>query len=333
MKNKLLKALSLFCLTLVLSGCNKDGSSPTQNGEASLPHNPLEQLRTFKKQIEAVKSNPEAKNSETIPLSDALWDVENYFNLTYSDVECYYAQINEHEFTLSIPTDANQNVSVSDAVSLYEQAVIQAREALSSDEFDDKGFLSLTVKEVNTNNRGTLVTFSGKTGQRSNYNPPISHVDGPFGVDDNWMFASPMGKCDDPDIPSGADEQLQEKLYMELIEPFVNTDAGFRNIYIDRRRFIFDGSNYAGVYYNTDLSDLCIEHEFMNDHYYAEKRIITETIPSQYQMTGYSPVSIEIYGAPANEYAVTHRNEIEYGIRTEISTDEFGEIEDLLIQQ
>jgi len=333
MKNKLLKALSLFCVSLVLCGCNKEGGIASQNGEVSLPHNPLEQLRTFKKQLEAVKTNPETKSGETIPLTDALWDVENYFNLTYSDVENYYAQINEHEFTLAIPTDGQQQVTVNDAVNLYNQTIVQAREALVSDDFDNKCFVSLTVKEVNTDNRGTLITFSGKTGSRTTHSSPQAHVEGPFGLDDNWMFASPLGKCDDPDIPSGADEQLQEQLFIELIEPFIGTDVGSRNIYVNRRRFIFDGSTYAGVYYNTNPEDLCIPCDFMNDHYNAEKRIITQTIPSQYQMTGYSPISIEIYGAPAGDLAVTHRNEIEYGIRMEVDTDEFGEIEDLLIQQ
>lgn len=333
MKNKILKDLALFCVALALSGCNKEGDIALQSGEASLTHKPLEQLRIFKKQIEDVKANPEAKSGETLPLADALWDVENYFNLTYSDVESYYGQMNEHEFTLSIPTDAEQHVLVYDAVGLYNEVVHQAREALILDEFDDKGFISLTVKEVSTDTRGTLITFSGKTGERTNYNPPIPHVDGPFGVDDNWMFAAPLGKCDDPDIPSGADEQLQEQLYIELIEPFVGNDAGFRNIYVDRKRFIFDGSTYAGVYYNTNTDNLCIEHEYMNDHYNAEKRIITQTIPNQYHLFGYSPISIEITGAAVGDLALTHHNEVEYGIRTEVSIDEFGDIEDLLIQQ
>lgn len=333
MKNKLLNTLTLLCVILALSGCNKEGGSTPQNGEASLTHNPLEQLRTFKKQIEAVRTNPEAKNGETLPLTDALWDVENYFNLTYSDVESYYGQINEHEFTLSIPTDAQQHVMVYDAVNLYDQVVNLAREALISDEFDDKGFISLSIKEVSTNTKGTLVTFSGKTGERTTYSPPSVHLEGPFSIDDNWIFAAPLGKCDDPDIPSGADEQLQERLYIELIEPFIGTDAGFRNIYVDRRRFIFDGSTYAGVYYNTNLNNLCIEHEYMNDHYNAEKRIISQTIPNQYHLFGYSPISIEINGIAIEDVALTHHNEIEYGVRMEVSKDEFGDIEDLLVQQ
>ena len=333
MKKSLFKVLTLFCAILAVAGCKKEEGNQPQHGEVVLSYNPLEKLRSFKKQIESVRLNPEVRSGETITLTDALWDVENYFNLTYSDAESYYSQINEHEFVLSIPTDSQQQVMVYDVVNLYDQLVNQAREALISDEFDDKGFVSLTVKEVNANARGTLVTFSGRTGGRGNYVYPIAHVDGPFGDDDDWMFAAPLGKCDDPDIPSGADEQLQEQLYAELIEPFIGNAPNSRNIYVDRRRFIFDGTTYNGVYYNEDSDNLCIGYGFLNDHYYAEKRIITQTIPSQYQLHGLAPISIEIKGSVLDNNAVTHRNEIEYGIRMEVSVEEFGELEDLLIQQ
>ena len=331
MKNNLFKVMALLAVSMAIGSCDKEADQPLNAGPSGT-HNPLEQLRSFKKQIESVKAFPDAKNGEDLSLDDALWDVENYFNLTYSDPESYYSTIHEHEFTLAVPSH-QQQVSVNDAVGLYDQVVNQAREALLSDEFDDKGFISLTVKEVSENTRGTLVTFSGKTGQRTTYDPPQVHVEGPFGIDDNWMFAAPLGKCDDPDIPSGADEQLQEKLYIELIEPFLETSPGFRNIYVDRRRFIFDGTTYAGIYYNSNGDDLCIESGFMNDRFQAEKRVISQTIPNQYQLLDYSPISIEITGIVLDNLAATHLNEIEYGIRMEVSKDEFGEPEDLLIQR
>ena len=69
----------------------------------------------------------------------------------------------------------------------------------------------------------------------------------------------------------------------------------------------------------------------MNDYYIGEKRMIIKTIPEIYHLEGYSPISIEINGISIEEFsAVTHYNEIEYGIRTQIRTDEFGELQDLL---
>lgn len=333
MKNKLFTITALCLSAVVLAACSKDRTTKPNADVNLMPNDPIEKLRTFRKQIESVKAHPEAKSTETITLSEALWDIENTFNLTYSETEQYYSQTKDHEFTLSLPVRDDHDVLVYDAVNLYSDVIVQARNAIISDDFEDKGFISLTVKEANEDSGLMHITFSGKTGERSSYNPPIAHVDGPFGLDDNWLFATPMGKCDDPDIPSGADEQLQEQLYIELIKPFIETDANSRNIYIDRRRFVFDGTNYSGVYYNTDLDNLCIDHVSMNDYYFSEKQIIMRTIPNQYHLYNYSPISIEIHGAPSGDDAVTHRNEIEYGIRMEVSKNEFGDIENLLIQQ
>lgn len=328
MKKSLVYLLTLCCAVAALCGCSKD--QPTDNvGGDPQTSNAIEQLRSFRKQIEQVRAG--VKSDETLTLSEALWDVENHFNLTYSDVECYYDQVNDHEFTLTLPVDDQQQVLVYDAVALYEEVINQARAALESDDFDNKGFLSLTVKEVSQENRGTVVTFSGKSGNRTSHNQIINHIDGPFGVDDDWMFASPLGKCDDPDIPSGADEQFQEHLYAELIEPFIETDAGYRNIYLDRVLFIFDGSNYSGLYYNPNPENLCIEHMYMNDYYNGEKQVITQIIPNHFQITDYSPISIEISGIMAEDGTVaTHYNEVEYGIRARVSIDEFGTTESLV---
>lgn len=335
MKNKLFKTTALCLVAIVLVACNKDKTTAVKPNadENSMFNDPIEQLRTFRKQIESVKAHPNEKSTETITLAEALWDIENHFNLSYSDAEQYYDQINDHEFMLSLPINDNHDVLVYDAVSLYSDVINQAREALASDAFDEKGFISLTVKEATEENNMMHITFSGKTGERSNYNPPTAHVYGPFGEDDNWMFSAPMGKCDDPDIPSGADEQLQEKLYDELIAPLKDDDLSYRNIYIERKCFIFDGTNYSNIYYTTNPDETCIEYLFMNDYYYAEKTIISHTIPEQYHLTGYTPISIEIVGMALEEpLALTHYNEIVYGKRIRVSVNEFGETKDLMTE-
>lgn len=333
MKNYLFKTATLCLSVAILGACSKDETTATHlnAGTSSPANNPIEQLRTFKKQIESVKANPEAKSDETITLSEALWDIENTFNLDYSDAEQYYGQINNHEFTLTLPTNENQEVLVYDAVNLYSDVIAQAREALASDLFENKGVISLTIKETEDVKGAMRITFSSKTGERGNYIPPTPHVLGPFGEDDNWMFAAPLGKCDDPDIPSGADEQLQEHLFAELIEPYTDAGSGYRNIYINRVHFMFDGTNYPNIYFATDTDDTCIDHLYLNDYYYAEKTIITRTIPEYYHLEGYNPISIEIEGRVLTfPDALTHYNEIEYGIRLRVSTDEFGETKDLL---
>lgn len=333
MKNSIFKAAALCLSVAVLGACSKDKTTGADlnAGSSSPAKDPIEQLRTFKKQIETVKANPDAKSSEAITLSEALWDIENTFNLTYADPEQYYGQINEHEFSLALPVSASHDISVIDAVNLYSEVIAQAREAYASDPFEEKGVLSLTVKNTTEDDGVIYIIFSSKTGERCTYDPPIPHVQGPFGTDDNWMYAAPLGKCDDPDIPSGADEQLQEQLYIELIEPFTDAGSGFRNIYINRERIVFDGTHYQGVFYTTDTESTCIDNEYLNDYYSAEKRIITRIIPEQYHLEGYSPISIEIEGrALTDPPAITHYTEVEYGIRLRVSTDEFGYTKDLM---
>ena len=330
MKTRLFKA-ALFGMVALFVGCNKDDNPGTTPAETTLPRNPIEQLKGFRNQVERAKLHPEMRSTELMPLSDALWDVENLFNLTFTDAEQYYAQTNDHTFSLYLPVGENDQVSVSDAVALYTQTVDQARQAMASDAFDDKAFVTLNILQTAKENNTLRVDFSGKTGKRSDYNPPVAHVDGPFGEDDNWMFACDLGKCDDPDIPSGADKQLQEKLYIELIEPYIETSPGYRNIYLNRKRVIFDGSNYSLIFYRPTPDDLCIDHWDMNAYYSGEKRTILYVIPEQLHLSGYQPISIMIDGySPENSPAITHRNDVEYGIQMKVRTDEFGEVEDLL---
>lgn len=333
MKTLLLKAATLCCIMAFLGACDKDNATVVQqNTSPQAVNTPLERLRTFRNQIQTAKAHPDWKSDETLALSDALWDIENTFNLTYSDAERYYPQINEHEFTLSLPLNEAQEVSVNDAVSLYSQIIGKAREAYASDPLEEKGFISLYISEMEEPVNGTVnITFSGKTGGRTTDPHYPAQMEGPFNEDDNWLFSAPMGKCDDPDIPSGADEQLQEKLYVALIEPNIASTPGYRHVYIDRKRFVFDGTVYQGVFYTQDPEATCIDYQSMNEYYFGEKRIISRTIPEQYHLIGYMPISIEIQGIGLdNPSAITHHNEIEYGICMEVSTDEFGEVEDLL---
>lgn len=320
----------------MLNACSKDSSSSQTNDTTSPAPNhadPIEQLRTFRKQLDQARTNPDAKTDETLSLSEALWDIENHFNLTYTDAEQYHTDVCDHEFSLFLPVNENSEVTVSAAVDLYEQAVEQARQALLSEKSAQRDYLTLRVKETKENNGLVKVVFSGKTGDRCDYHPtqyPV-HVLGPFGGDDNWMFAAPLGKCDDPDIPSGADEQLQEKLFDTLIGTMEDAAPGYRNVFLNRYCVLFDGSNYPGIYYNTDLEALCIPDYDMNLLFKAEMNLLTWKIPQLYHLEEYCPISISIQGIHTDDQsAVTHQNEIEYGIRYQVRLDEFGEVENLV---
>ncbi|MBR4392381.1 MAG: hypothetical protein IKT08_09795 [Bacteroidales bacterium] len=332
MKIHLFKAAALCVIATFLSACNKESTTqliPNKNNEKSPL--PIEQLRTFQKQMEAVKAHPDQRSQETLSLPDALWDVENLFNLTYSDPNQYYSQTTDHEFILTLPVNNSQEVDVVDAANLYNQIIEEARLALISDPSETTGFVSLIIEQPETTYGYAQVKCIGKTGERCNYNLPTTFPEGPFDPSDNWLFAAPMGKCDDPDIPSGADKQLQEKLHDQLIEDTPEAPMGYRNIYINRKRFVFDGVNTPGVFYTQNPEDICIDFQGMNTLFKKEKVIISTTIPEQYHLYNYAPVSIEISGIQTEDGSgLTHRNEVEYGLLYQVSKDEFGEVKDLL---
>lgn len=318
----------MCCAAMFLRACNKDKVTET-NTEVVVTQDkdPIEQLRSFRQLIKEVNAHQEARSNETMSLADALWDVENTFNLTYTDAENYHEGITTHEFSLYLPVDESHEVLVTDAVELYSQAVEQARTVLNNSKSEQGEFITLNITGTEEVNGSIRVDFSGKTGERTTYNPHPYHLEGPFGEEDDWMFASPLGKCNDPDIPSGADLQLQEKLFDTLIGILPDPAPGYRNIYVNRVMVEFDGSNAPGIYYNTDTEHLCIASEDMNNHYQSELRMITRTIPEMYHLNNYHPLSIEIIGDYIeNQTAVTHRNIIYYGIRLQVSTDEFGEV-------
>lgn len=331
MKRHLIYAMAGCFLALMHPSCNKE-QSPSQSSGVSetSPFDPIQELRDFRKHIEQVNAHPNTKDDATLSLEQALWDVENLFNLTYTDAEQYHTGRCDHEFTLLLPLSGDHEVSVQDVVELYAQTVEQARQALSSEKATQREFITLSIKETEESEGMLRVCFSGKTGTRTNYTPPQYHVAGPFDTDDNWMFASPLGKCDDPDIPSGADEQLQEKLFDTLIG-ITECTPGTRNVYLNRRTFIFDGSNYPGIYYNDNLEQLCIPYYDMNLLFKGELNLISRRIPELYHLEEYSPLSICIQGIHTDDHhAVTHQNEVEYGIRLQVLTDEFGEVEPLI---
>ncbi len=331
MKKTLCFTAAFLGTLLLLSSCSKDLQTNPGGGLNTYQNNPIEQLKDFRQKLTAFQTNTIAKSDETMSLTEALWDIENNFNITYTDAEQYYSCIKNHEFTLSIPVDGEQHVLTQDAVGLYWQMVEQARQALCSEKSDQRAFVSLSIKETEETDGVMTVTFIGKTGQHNEYIPAHYYLAGPFTNDDNWMFASPMGKCDDPDIPSGADEQLQEKLFDTLIGSLEKAHPGYRNVYLDRLNISYDGNDYIGLFYSEDCDNCCIPYYRMNSILYVEMKLINSIIPQQYHLiSGYKPISIAIYGIQTDDHsACTHHHEVSYGIRHQIPIEEFGDVVDL----
>lgn len=103
----------------------------------------VKRIVKFKKMLSYYKSNPGIKDGETMSLTDAICDLENTFNATYSYSEDMYSESMNHEFILNLNVDSDGNVLLTDLAALYEEIVSSARNAYANDGFENKIFISL----------------------------------------------------------------------------------------------------------------------------------------------------------------------------------------------
>ncbi len=296
----------------------------------------VKRIVKFKKMLSYYKSNPDIKDGETMSLTDAICDLENTFNATYSYSEDMYSESMNHEFILNLNVDSDGNVLLTDLAALYEEIVSSARNAYANDGFENKIFISLLADVIGVNNNVATIKIKAKTGERTNYNPPIPHIDGPFRPGDDYLYD--YGRCDDSTFRYGAAHYLEQALRTLRISNIIEPQEGCRNIYLNRDTISFIGgpNGRPGVFYRTDVSDKCIEWAYMNDYLYAEKRLIFTIIPEELERPGIGVCGINVQGENGyiNETTayITHLTMVEYAERIEADIEEIGEIKNLLTQ-
>lgn len=338
---KLATLLIAVAILLGLSQCKRNSVDiVSQNGTTSESivngNDAVKRIVKFKKMLSYYKSNPGIKDVEKMSLSEAISDIENTFNATYSYSEDMYSESMDHEFILNLNVDSDGNVLLTDLATLYDQIVASARNAYANDGFENKIFISLLADVISVNNNIAVIKIKAKTGERTNYNPYIPHIDGPFRPGDDYLYD--YGRCDDSTFRYGAAHYLEQALLTLRISNIIESQEGYRNIYINRDTISFIGgpNGRPGVFYRTDISNKCIEWSYMNDYLYAEKRIIFTIIPEQLGHPGIGVCGINVEGEMGyiNETTayITHRTRVEYAERIEANIEEIGEIENLLTQ-
>lgn len=338
---KLTTSLIAVALMLVLGQCKRNHVEVNpQVGAVSESvandNDAVKRIVKFKDMLSYYKSNPNAKDGNTMSLADAICDLENTFNATYSYSEDMYSESMDHEFTLSLNIDSNGNVLLADLTAFYNLIVSLVRDAYANDGFENKIFISLLADVIDVNDNVATVKIKAKSGERTNYNPPVPHIDGPFRPGDDYLYD--YGRCDDSTFRYGAAHYLEQALITLRISNIIESQEGYRNIYINRDTISFIGgpNGRPGVFYRTDISNKCIEWSYMNDYLYAEKRIIFTIIPEQLGHPGIGVCGINVEGEMGyiNETTayITHRTRVEYAERIEANIEEIGEIENLLTQ-
>lgn len=329
-------------VTAFLIGCKKEKETKTPDNEQVAQNDPkgqeaIARIVDFRDKLEAYKKNPAMRAGETVSLAEAVWNIENLFNITYAMPEEFYSETANFEFSLWLPVDSDGRVTLSNLFNVYDQAVVESRTAYANDGFINKGFAFMLVDIGEQDDTTVRLVFKGKTGERTshpNWHPHDSVMYcGPFDTTGNWQYAQGMGKCDGTCLESGADKEIQRHLETFLRSTLTVPESGARAVYVNSVLITFDGTNYPNdVFYRQNVNATCIDFNNMNRLYQREKRLIFETLPncSTGNVYGYTPIVIEINGKNVNNDYITHENSLTYAQRLMADITIVGETQDLL---
>jgi hypothetical protein len=330
-------------VTAFLIGCKKEKETKMPDNEQVAQNDPkgqeaIARIVDFRDKLEAYKKNPAMRAGETVSLAEAVWNIENLFNITYAMPEEFYSETANFEFSLWLPVDSDGRVTLPNLFNVYDQAVVEAQTAYANDGFINKGFVFMIVDVEEQNNTSVRLVFKGKTGERTshpNWHPHDSAMyGGPFDTNDNWQYVQGMGKCDSTCLESGADKEIQSQLEVFLRSTLTIPESGTRAVYVNSVLITFDGNDYPNdVFYRENVNATCIDFNNMNRLFQREKRLIFETFPNNESgnVYGYKPIMIEIEGLKdENAPYITHQNNIRYAQRLIADITVVGETQDLL---
>lgn len=288
----LIGALALAVVAAAFIGCKKEKEAVLMIDDQTEINNPqndaeVKRILNFKKQVETRKSNPGMKSAETVTLEEAMNNIVDLFNVTYTEPMAYYTESERHYFTVSVALTADGSVLVDDVVSAYGQALANAREAYHGSTLPNKAYQRLMVTCTPQRDGTVDLMFDGKYGTKTDQpepEPPIPnpHHSGPFHHGDDWHYLDGMGSCDGVH-PGGADKVLRDTLMKEVRALWPIPYDGGRGIFthlvaID---FVPEPPITHNVFYRTDIDNTCIEWQEMNDLLHFERKLAFEVLPSE----------------------------------------------------
>lgn len=293
--------MATMAMALAMGSCKKGSETALdkkEQAEVGVTQNEalVQRILDFKNKVDERKANPGTKSGETIPLDEAMHNIVDLFNVTYTDPMAYYTESERHEFTLNVALTADGKVLVDDVVAAYEQALANAREAYHGSTLPDKAYQFLMVTCTPQRDGTAELKFDGKYGTRTDQpEPPTPHIDGPFSVGDDWHYKDGMGRCCDSCVlESGADKELERIIMEEVLANRPADPEGYRGFYTHFRSKDLFAPLYSGVFYRTDVDDTCIEWQEMNDYLAGEKWNIYQVIPQE--------IGVNLDGNPMHPY-------------------------------
>lgn len=318
----------------LMTSCKKEQETVFNSNEQTVVNDPqneamVARILDFQKQVDARKENPGMRSGEAMTLEEAMNDVVDLFNVTYTEpMECYTA-FEEHEFSIRVPLTTDGKVLVDDIVAAYEQAVTEAREAYHASSLDNKGYRRLMVSFEMQRDGEVSLDFNGQFGSKTDHPQPPTpnpHYVGPFQEGDDWQYLYGMGSCDGTRL-GGADRMLQDTLMQEVRAKWPVPYDGGRGVFTHLVTIGFTpmASNTQNVFYRSDIEATCIEWQEMNDLLHYERELVFDVIPSEsvdpvivlhptyaYNFRDYV-TSVTIQGETDGSTFIRHKTIAEYG--------------------
>lgn len=320
-----------------MTACRKDKMlSPVTNDEPTSnvvnSNISIQKILKFKNQVKYYRENPNLKDGEKMSLEEAVWCMENLFNVTYTTPTELCDEMADNEFSFNVNTDADGNILTSDVTVLYDNIISEARNVYANDGFYDKVFISLKVEPAESKG-GSSVKVVATTGSRTTQPEHPYVMDGPFS-DEQIDYKYDYGTCENPGDGLGAGGKWVFYINEYLNNANGKPQSGDRYVYINRveKTFIGNDNRYPGLFYSTDINDDCIDWEDMNGYYSNIIRHICCTIPNEAEYLGLTPTLIRIYPVKTNNNVITHEYGVTYSEPVGASIDEIGEVEDILEQ-
>ena len=255
----------------------------------------VSRILDFKNKVDERKLHPGTRSGETMTLEDAMNNVVDLFNVTYTEPMAYYTVTEDHAFDLIVPLTIDGEVLEDDVVSTYERVVDLARSAYHASLLSNKGYRRLMVSYELENSNEARFHFNGQYGTKGiPPHTPQPHIDGPFSVGDDWHYKDGMGSCDGLH-PGGADKVLQDTIMEEVRSLWPADPNGCRGFFTSYETHeISPLLGYTGIFYSIDPNETCIEWQYMNDYLAGERRNIFQVVPQEY--------GINLNGNPMQQY-------------------------------
>lgn len=319
-------------VTAFLIGCKKEQDAKlSDNGQIEQNDKSAEaaiaRISDFKKQVDVRKAQPGMKSAETVNINEAVADIVELFNAVYAQPENFYVQMVRNSFTINLPLTSEGKVLVDDVVSIYNQAIVRARQAYINDGInDDKGYVGLTVQLGNITDDTAELVFFSTSGQSGDCATPSTGPNGPYDDDDDWMYKAPMGKCDGTCIGLGADTILRQTIASICYDWGRDPVTGQRYYYYDYHEYDFDGCDYPDwLFYREDINNRCINDDEMNSLFYSIKQFLEFVGPDDMglPMSGHNRYYLRMYYSikgnpdPINDGFLSHNiKHAQYARRT-----------------